>query len=470
MRAVALRHLQRVPEALPTLELLEDAHPAYPRLFQERGHCHVFLRQAPEAIRAFSRAVELNPALPASWQLLASLYKMVGRAQESANAVQHVAKLASLATEVVTARSMLADGNLREAEELIRSYLQGRPDDIEALRVLAQVAHRNEFAKDAATLLEAVLKASPGYRAARHDYVLALIDLHRHKQAREQIDMLIAAEPDNPSHRMTRAGILVGEGCDRSRHRRVRRAGAAAARPTRNCTCRSATRSRRRADRQDAERAYREAARQRRELWRRVLEPGQPQDVSLRRRTDCDHARAGRCPSRAAGRSLPSLLRARQGARGSRRVCRVLPVLRSRQRAQAGRMQLPSRSPRADGRQADRSLHPRVLRAAPGLGLPGSRAHLHRRAAPRGFDLARADPGLAQPGRGHHGTGRHSAAGQRARPARERRPLPRRARAALGRQLPQLRRRPTSATRSTTGSATSRSSSTRCRTTSVTSG
>jgi tetratricopeptide (TPR) repeat protein len=80
MQAVALRHLQRVPEALATLERLEDVHPTYPRLFQERGHCHVFLRQAPEAIKAFSRAVELNPALPASWQVLASLFKMVGTA------------------------------------------------------------------------------------------------------------------------------------------------------------------------------------------------------------------------------------------------------------------------------------------------------------------------------------------------------------------------------------------------------
>ena len=242
--------------------MLEDAHPAYPRLFQERGHCHVFLRQAPEAIQAFARAVEMNPALPASWQLLASLYKMVGRAQESANAAQHVAKLASLASEVVTARSMVADGNLREAEELIRSYLRGKPDDIEALRVLAQVAQRNEFAKDAATLLEAVLKASPGYRAARHDYVLALIDLHKHKQAREQIDMLIAAEPDNASHRMTRAGILVGEGATEAAIAEyevlVQQPGAS---PELHLSLGHALKTQGR--RQDAERAYREAARQR---------------------------------------------------------------------------------------------------------------------------------------------------------------------------------------------------------------
>ena len=162
LRAVALRHVNRVPEALATLESLEDGYPGYPRLFQERGHCHVFLKQAPQAIEAFERAVGLNPALPASWRVLASLYRMVGRHQESENAARHVDKLASLAPEVVTARSMLLDGNLREAEGLIRSYLQRKPDDIEALRVLAQVAHQNEFSKDAATLLEAVLEASPG--------------------------------------------------------------------------------------------------------------------------------------------------------------------------------------------------------------------------------------------------------------------------------------------------------------------
>ena len=212
VRAVCLRHLQRLPEALKTLETLEFLHPAYPRLFQERGHCHVFLRQAPEAIRAFTRAVELNHALPASWRLLASLYAMVGRRRDADLARQHVVKLAELAPEVVTARSMLADGNLREAEELIRGYLKRKPADIEAMRVLAQVAHQNEFSKDAAILLEAVLARAPDYRPARHDYVLALIALHRHRQAREQIDRLIAADPANPVYRTTLASILVGQG------------------------------------------------------------------------------------------------------------------------------------------------------------------------------------------------------------------------------------------------------------------
>jgi len=212
MRAVALRHLQRLPEALATLEKLEDAYPAYPRLFQERGHCHSLLRQAPEAIRAFSRAVELNPALPASWRMLASLHKMTGNAADSATAAQHVAKLATLAPEVVAARSMVADGNLAEAEELIRGYLRRSPRDFEAMRVLAQVAQENEFSKDAAALLEAVLAAKPDYHPARHDYALALAAMHRHKDAREQVEKLLAVSPGNLDYRMTLASILVSQG------------------------------------------------------------------------------------------------------------------------------------------------------------------------------------------------------------------------------------------------------------------
>jgi len=212
MHAVALRLQMKIPAALAALEALEEAYPAYPRLFQERGHCYVGLRNAPEAIKAFSRAVELNPALPTSWRLLQSLYGMTGRPDEAQVASQHVAIMNSLAVEVVTARSMLADGNLREAEDLIRGYLQRSPRDVEALRVLALIAHQNEFSKDAVVLLEAVLAAAPDYRPARHDYVLALIALHRHKDAREQIDILIKAEPERISNHMTLASILVGQG------------------------------------------------------------------------------------------------------------------------------------------------------------------------------------------------------------------------------------------------------------------
>src|SRR5579872_3117994 len=66
MLAVAQRYLGRIPAALATLGRLEELHPDYPRLHQEKGYCHVAQRAAAPAIAAFERAVMLNPALPGS--------------------------------------------------------------------------------------------------------------------------------------------------------------------------------------------------------------------------------------------------------------------------------------------------------------------------------------------------------------------------------------------------------------------
>ena len=210
--AVAQRMLQRIPEALATLATLEAWHPGYPRLYQERGHCHIFERAAPEAIAAFEHATRLNPALPASWNALQTLYRMSGREADAELAAQHVSKLASLPAEIVAARSLLADGHPNEAEDIIRPFLKRHGEHIEGMRLLAKIALENEYPNDARILLESVLELAPDYHAARYDYVLALVDLHKHGKAREEVEKLIVAEPANPANRVMRASILVALG------------------------------------------------------------------------------------------------------------------------------------------------------------------------------------------------------------------------------------------------------------------
>src|SRR4029077_18236554 len=73
------RYLGRVPAALATLNRLEELHPDYARLFQERGHCYRALGDGPAAITAYRRAVALNEALPASWRALYELLRAAGR-------------------------------------------------------------------------------------------------------------------------------------------------------------------------------------------------------------------------------------------------------------------------------------------------------------------------------------------------------------------------------------------------------
>src|SRR3984893_1827862 len=99
MIAVAQRYLHRIPDALATLQRLEELHPDYPRLYQERGHCYVAMRSAAPAIAAFEQAVKMSPALPASWRSLATLYRMTGQVSAAKKAAAEIENLARLPPE-----------------------------------------------------------------------------------------------------------------------------------------------------------------------------------------------------------------------------------------------------------------------------------------------------------------------------------------------------------------------------------
>jgi tetratricopeptide (TPR) repeat protein len=207
MLAVAQRYLGRTAAALAMLSRLEQLHPDYPRLHQERGYCHIAQRSPAAATAAFERAVALNPALPGSWKTLQTLYTMAGRTADADNAAAHVAKLASLPTAIVTARSMFADGEIEAAEALVRRYLLEHGDHIEGMRLLAQIGMKLDVLDDAELLLETVLERAPDYRPARYDYAQVLLQRHKHHQAREQIRMLQQAEPQERAYRITQATL-----------------------------------------------------------------------------------------------------------------------------------------------------------------------------------------------------------------------------------------------------------------------
>ncbi len=212
MIAVCLRYLQRIPEALKVLMRLEESHASFSRLYQERGHCYVALKDAPNAIEAFQEAVNRNPALPASWSKLAVLYKMVGDPGNARIAASHVEVTSKLAPEVVAATGLLADGDRLPSEKMIRAYLLKHPTDVEAMRLLARIALEMDVLNDADVLLEAVVELAPDYKAARYDYARALLRRHKHAAALAQLDLLLKDDPDNRIYRTTRATTYVGIG------------------------------------------------------------------------------------------------------------------------------------------------------------------------------------------------------------------------------------------------------------------
>ena len=212
MIAVSQRCLKKIPEALATLERLQGLHPNFSRLFQERGHCFVAMRDAPRAIDAFLSAVNLNPALPASWRTLQTLYRMTGQVENAEMAAAHVATLAQLPPEIVTATALFSDREFVLAEGMVRAYLLKHGNHVEAMRLLARIGLEQEVLDDAETLLEAVLALAPDYRAARYDYAMALLRRHKHVQSIAELEKLLQLDPSNRVYRTTYATANVGLG------------------------------------------------------------------------------------------------------------------------------------------------------------------------------------------------------------------------------------------------------------------
>jgi len=212
MMAVGQRYLQQIPEALATLERLEQHHPGFSRLYQERGHCYVALKDAPRAIDAYLKGVNINPALPASWAQLVILYRMTGNTENAAMAADHVATLKNLPPEVVSATALFSDGDLTLAENMVRGYLLKNGDHVEAMRLLARIGIAREVLDDAEILLEAVMQLAPDYKAARFEYARVLFDRQKHLRAREELETLLKLEPENRQYLTLYATTCIGLG------------------------------------------------------------------------------------------------------------------------------------------------------------------------------------------------------------------------------------------------------------------
>ncbi len=210
--AVNQRFLNDIPGALATLERLQRHHPRFSRLYQARGHCYVALRDGPQAIDAFLRGVNINPALPSSWSMLEGLYRMTGQTENAGMAAAHVATLKRLPPEIVEATSLFSDGELLPAENIVRAYLLKHGNHIEAMRLLARIGIERDVLDDAEILLEAVLAIEPDYTIARFEYAGVLLERHKFLRTREELEKLLKLEPGNRQYRTLYATAVVGLG------------------------------------------------------------------------------------------------------------------------------------------------------------------------------------------------------------------------------------------------------------------
>ncbi len=109
---------------------------------------------------------------------------------------------------LIEAAMALNDNNLPVAEPLLRAQLREDPFDVAAIRMFAELAGRLGRYKDAENLLRRAIEISPGFTAARANLALVLYRQNKAVEAIEELNQVMAEEPDNAGHSNLQAAAL----------------------------------------------------------------------------------------------------------------------------------------------------------------------------------------------------------------------------------------------------------------------
>lgn len=210
--SVARRYQGKLQQALESLGQLIGLEPGYGRAYQELGYTRLRLGQRPEARQAFEKALQLNPALSASWKNLAELYAREGLEVQRRAAQREFQALQALPRELLSVTSMFHEGRLYRAEQLCRHYLRQHPHHIEAMRLLALIGSELGILTDAEFLLESCLEFAPQNQKARFDYANLLLKMQRFGDAYKQSELLVQSAPDDPRYLSLLANAASGIG------------------------------------------------------------------------------------------------------------------------------------------------------------------------------------------------------------------------------------------------------------------
>ena len=204
----ALRLLGQPQEALATLAPMEKQLSDSASLQLQLGLCHGALGNDTNAESHLRKAVELDPLLNQAWLALSNHLESRGDQAGSQAALERYLSSSTRHTELIEAAHHLQGGKIAKAETLVREVLKKAPTDVSAIRMLGDIAIRLGRFEDARNLLARCLELAPGFTLARQNYANALRRLQHLPDALEQIELLLAEDPDNPRYIILKGSVL----------------------------------------------------------------------------------------------------------------------------------------------------------------------------------------------------------------------------------------------------------------------
>ena len=198
MCAVAQRYAKDYSSARKTLARLKSSLPEYGRAFQEEAHIHRDLNEQDLALRAYQQACLFNPGLEASWKGQANILRAKGQHVDAANAQGHCDRLLALPRELHAVTNLIHEGNVLKAETLCKNYMQKDKQNVEGMRLLADIASRLNANDEAEFLYATATELAPGNVMIRLDYVTFLRKMQRFEDSLGHAKFLNDNFPGNP--------------------------------------------------------------------------------------------------------------------------------------------------------------------------------------------------------------------------------------------------------------------------------
>ena len=210
----ALRRKGDAASARAVLEPLMAARPDWPKVKLECALALGALGDNKAAIAILTQALDLDPNYSEAWAALGHQYLLTGDFSASDEAYLRHYSIEMNEPQLRRAATAMRDGHPGVAEDLVLEYLEANPDDVNAIKLLAEIASADDRNGDAVDLLENCLELAPDFAAARFRFAMALFALFRGREALAQIEQLLEREPRNPQYRNLKASILMQLGCD----------------------------------------------------------------------------------------------------------------------------------------------------------------------------------------------------------------------------------------------------------------
>jgi tetratricopeptide (TPR) repeat protein len=194
---------RRQGDAKAAHDLLAPLARAFPKAANthyELGASLAALGQPAAASAALRRAVTLKPELAEAWKALGDVLFRVGDTEGAEAAYAGHLSASIRDPSLRAAAQALQEGRLAEAQHSLRQRLMDRPDDPEALRLMAEALIRSDQFADAEVLLARCLELDPNYDGARFTYAEALFRQQKAAEALPHVEQLVAHQPDEPAY------------------------------------------------------------------------------------------------------------------------------------------------------------------------------------------------------------------------------------------------------------------------------